>query len=437
MKAQLQAWAEALADQFWLLPAICVAVSIVAAELAIYVEQLNLFGSGPGLSKRWIYSGGTEGARALLGAVASSSIGVASTVFSVTIAALSLASGQMGPRLLRNFVRDRRNQLALGIFLGTFAYALLVLRTIRAEQQGTFIPHLAITGGIALALCCTATLVWFVHRVATSINIESVIDSVHNDLVATIEGNTSKHPDEGQVTDIKAGDLVSIEGSNYLQALDVEGLAAWAVNQNVRVKLRVRPGDYVPVGFPVAEVIPPCRGAVNALDDALAFGRQPATLQDLEYSVRQLTEIAVRALSPGINDPFTAGSVLERLADVLCRLAGRHLKSGIVRHDGAVALTYPVTTYKGLCDAIFHPIRQSGSASGYVLIRMLDVLIKVSEVEHSEERRNSLAEFGSLTVESGRVHLQDRAALADLEQRFDRLTRIVTTAPPHVRRQEM
>lgn len=150
MKARLQAWLEALGDQFWLRPAVIILLCIVAAEGGVLIEVARPFHGADSSAGPWGYSGGAESAQALLGAVASSSIGVASTIFSITIAALSLASAQMGPRLLRNFIRDSLNQMALGIFVGTFAYALVVLRTVRTEQEGAFIPHGAVTGAIVL-----------------------------------------------------------------------------------------------------------------------------------------------------------------------------------------------------------------------------------------------------------------------------------------------
>ena len=153
MSARVRAWLEALGDLFWLRPALIVLGCLGLAQLGVWLETAQIAGydaSSP--DKNWGYSGGAEGARALLSAVASSTIGVAGTTFSITIAALTLASGQMGPRLLRNFTRDARNQIVLGIFLGTFAYALMVLRTVRTVQESPFVPHLAITGAIALAL---------------------------------------------------------------------------------------------------------------------------------------------------------------------------------------------------------------------------------------------------------------------------------------------
>ena len=179
---RLRAWFETLGDVFWIRPALVVLVGVLLGEAAVLAEQ-----AGMTLQAGWIYNGGEAGARALLSAVASSMIGIAGTTFSITVAALSFASGQMGPRLLRNFVRDSGNQYALGIFLGTFAYALVVLRTVRSVEEVAFVPHLGVTGAMGLALLCVGTLVWFVHHVATSINIESVIDLVHDELSEAID----------------------------------------------------------------------------------------------------------------------------------------------------------------------------------------------------------------------------------------------------------
>ncbi len=191
MKARLQAWVEILGDLFWLRPALIVLGCILLAQFGVWLETAHVVGydaSSP--NTNWGYSGGAEGARGLLSAIASSNIGVAGTTFSITIAALTLASGQMGPRLLRNFIRDARNQTVLGIFLGTFAYSLMVLRTVRTVEEDPFVPHLAITGALVLALVAVGTLVWFVHHIATSINIETVVDAVQQDLFKAIESRT-------------------------------------------------------------------------------------------------------------------------------------------------------------------------------------------------------------------------------------------------------
>ena len=421
MKARLEAWIEWLGDQFWLRPALIVLACIVLAQLGVWLETAHIAGYDPSSpDKNWGYSGGAEGARALLSAVASSTIGVAGTTFSITIAALTLASGQMGPRLLRNFTRDARNQVVLGIFLGTFAYALMVLRTVRTVQESPFVPHLAITGAIGLALLSIATLVWFVHHIATGINVETVVDAVHGDLCDAVNARTLDVADVQPPAETPRGAPVAATEGGYLQALDVDGLADWAHEHRVVVALRVRPGDYVPSGFPVAYLSAGVENAGGAIGRALTYGRRPAALQDLEYSVRQLVEIAVRALSPGINDPMTAGSVLDHLGDALCRVAPRHLPTGAVAREGRVVLVHPVTDYDGLCDAMLHMIRQNAAGSVHVLARMLDVLARVVEVERLTDRVAVLTRHTDLVIVAARRDVPDPDDLADLEERYRR-----------------
>lgn len=164
MRARLLRFLQDVSDAFWVLPALIV---LTLACLAAAVVDVRLLGHLPSwIPSTWVYGGGETGARTLLGAVASSTIGVAGTLFSITIAALTLASNQMGPRLLRNFMRDRGNQLTLGVFLGTFGYALIVLRAVRGGETETFVPALGVTLGLGLAGVCMALLIYFIHHVA-------------------------------------------------------------------------------------------------------------------------------------------------------------------------------------------------------------------------------------------------------------------------------
>ncbi len=421
MNARIKAWLEILGDLFWLRPALVVLGCILLAQFGVWLEAAHIGGfdaSSP--DTNWGYSGGAEGARALLSAIASSNIGVAGTTFSITIAALTLASGQMGPRLLRNFIRDGRNQTVLGIFLGAFAYALMVLRTVRTVEESPFVPHLAITGALVLALVAIGTLVWFVHHIATSINIETVVDAVQQDLCKAIAAHTRAEPGPTRPAEAPAGHAIGATGGGYVQAMDPDALADWADENRVTVTLRVRPGDYVPYGYPVAYLSASAEGAEAAILDAVTLGRRPAALQDLEFSIRQLVEIAVRALSPGINDPFTAGSVVDHLGDALCRIAPRHLPTGVVLREGRPVLVHPVTDYDGLCDAMFHMIRQNAAGSVYVLGRMLDVLTRVAEVERFRDRAAELARHADLVIAAARRDVADPSDLADLEDRYRR-----------------
>lgn len=415
MKGKLRDWLEALGDAFWIRPALVVLSGIVLGELAILAEQSGT--KLPWLPDDWVYAGGEAGARALLGAIATSTIGVAGTTFSITVAALSLASGQMGPRLLRNFVRDPGNQTALGVFLGTFAYALVVLRTVRSVEEVSFVPHLGVTGALILGLACVGTLVWFVHHVATGINVETVINLVHEELSAAVDRLSLDEPcDEPEMAPPR-GTPVRLDARGYLRALDHEGLADWAAERGAVFVLLIRPGDYLfPSGL-VAEFVGDGQvdEAKAALQGTLSLGTRQAAGQDLEFAVRQLVEVAVRALSPGINDPFTAAAVIERLGAALCEVAPRHLPSSTIRRRGKVVLYRRVPDYAGLCDAMFHMIRQNACGSAGVLIRLVETLGRVMEVEARPERRVELRRHAELALAAGRICLKDPAGLADLD----------------------
>lgn len=428
MGNRLRAWLEAVGDVFWIRPMLLVASGLVLALLAVWADRTSSL-SPEGMGA-WLYAGGESGARALLGAIAGSTIGVAGTVFSITVAALSLASGQMGPRLLRNFTRNPGNQIALGIFLGTFAYSLVVLRFVRAAEESTFVPHLAVTGGVVLALASVATLVWFVHHVATSINVESVLDTVHDELSESIRRLGRVGPARMPEMVPPEGTAVHFQGRGYLRAIDVNALADWAEREGALLVLRARPGDFLFPGAPVAAVIDADRAAAEAvLVSAMDTGARQAAAQDVEFSIRQLVEVAARALSPGINDPFTAMAVLDRLGAALCELAPYHLAPAIVLRQGRAVLMQRTVDYAGVCDLMFHIIRQNATGSPPVLIRLVDTLRRVLETETDPHRRVELMRHAGLAHEAGLGALSDAAGRADLEERFAAARRAFAAGP--------
>ena len=204
-------------------------------------------------------------------------------MFSITIAALSLAAGQMGPRLLRNFTRDRGIQLTLGAFLGTFSYALMVLRSVRTQEEGAFTPHLSLTVGILLAFLCVATLVYFVDHMASRINVDTVIELVSDDVRSAIQRLTVDEPSPAPPPPaFWTGAMPIVDARHgYLQELDANGLADWAAENDTAIRLLVRPGDYVFPGTPSAMVLKPVDGADVAIHGAMALG---ATARELGRS---------------------------------------------------------------------------------------------------------------------------------------------------------
>ncbi len=418
MTARLRKLLSDMSEMFWLLPAAMVIVGILLAEGLVSLDRSGVVPDWL-IDSAWLYNGGGTGARTLLGAVASSTIGVAGTVFSIAIAALSLTAGQMGPRLLRNFTRDRGNQFTLGAFLGTFSYSLIVLRSVRTESEGAFVPHLALSIGILLAFVCVGTLVYFVGHMAGRINVDTVVALVGDEAWLAIGRLTTETaPPAPPPADFWRGAIpISDVRRGYLQQLDVDGLAAWAAAHDTAIRLLVRPGDYVFPGTPVALLLPRVDGAEAAIRTATALGSTRVSSADLEYAIRQLVEVAVRALSPGINDPDTAISVLDRLGAALCDLVPRRLSTGVVLRDERVALSVPSIDYDGLVDTMFNMIRQNARGSPAVLIRLVEVLTAVASCERDPRRLESLERHANLVRADAEQCILSKGDLEDLLRR--------------------
>jgi uncharacterized membrane protein len=380
---------------------------------------------------RWVYGGGATGARTLLGALATSTISVAGTVFTITIAALSLAANQMGPRLLRNFTRDRGNQITLGVFLGTFAYALVVLRSVRTPDEGEFVPHLAVSIGLLFALASVGTLTYFVGHMAGRINVDVVIDLVTEDVRSAIKRLTSDAPPPRPPAhdSWRRATPIADSRSGYLRELDSDSLADWMDEHNTAIRLLVRPGDYVFPGAPIAVLTSPVEGADAAIRRATALGSERVSSVDLEYAVRNLVEVAVRALSPSINDPNTAINVLDRLGATLCELVPLYLPTGVSLRSGRPVLVVPSVTYEGLTDAMFHSIRQNAASNPAVLIRLIEVLTTVASCERDSGRRTSLKRHADLVLADAERSIPNPADTRDLRERHAAFAAAYAAAP--------
>lgn len=430
MRSRIKKLLSDLTDAFWLVPAALVLAGILAGFLSVALDRSNIVPKDV-LSSPWFYNGGATGARTLLGAIISSTIGVAGTVFSITIAALSLAAGQMGPRLLRNFTRDRGNQLTLGIFLGTFSYALMVLRSVRARDEGEFIPHLSLGIAILLAFVCVATLVYFVGHMASRINVDTVIELVSEDLSAAIARLASTEqplPIPGPEA-WRDAQIITHPGRGYVQHLSSENLADWAADKRTAILLLARPGHYVFPGTPIAAVAPPIEEAGAAIRNAFALSSERKSTDDLEYAVRQLVEVAARALSPGINDPHTAISVLDRLGAALCEIAPLHLPSGVYQREGVTRLVVPSTDYDGLADAMFHMIRQNAAGKPSVLIRLLEVLAAVASCEHDAARIATLQRHADLAMDAAERAVSAPADLQAVRNSYAAFATLLAEGP--------
>jgi len=351
---------DALRENLWFLPAMWV----VACGLAAF-GMVALGHATPEKASRvpLIFGGGPEAARGLLSAIAASMITVVGVVFSITIVALQLASSQYSPRVLRNFMRDRTSQMTLGSFIGAFIYSLLVLRTVRAEAQGRdeFVPVLAVTGAVALSVVALSTLVYFIHHIATRMQVSYITAAVARETLreidrqaAVVDGARSAR---GRLPG-ERGLLVRADESGYLQYVEREALAGLALQHDLVIRVVVAPGAWVQRQAPLFEVWVDHPDGVDAkLRARVSVGDERVVFRDPEFGVQQLVDIAVKALSPGINDPTTARNAIHRIVEIL--VAAGRTDLGPIQHvddDGRLRVVVPSAEFGDLVTVAFAEI---------------------------------------------------------------------------------
>lgn len=418
---------------FWFLPAVMAGGAMVLALATVSFDKQAT--DWLTLNWGWIFTGGAEGASSLLGSIAGSMITIAGVVFSMTLVALSLASSQLGPRLLYNFMRDTTTQIALGTFVATFLYCLLVLRTIRRADEIVFVPHMSVTLGVLLAVVSVGVLIYFIHHVSVSIQANEIVARVGTELIEGIERlfpeniglgapRIAAEPPNASFLDTFEGEALPIEspGDGYLQFVDGEALMSLAIKEDIVIRLERRPGQYVVATRPLALVWPGNRvndQLIDLVNSAFALGNQRTSGQDVEFAVNQLVEIAIRALSPGVNDPFTAMTCVDRLGSALCRLAQRDMPSPY-RHDNQehLRIIVPIFTFMDVTDAAFNQIRQYGSSSSAVTTRLLETIAVVAGFVHRPEDRAGLLRHAKMIARGANKVLFEDEDRRAVEERF-------------------
>jgi len=423
-----------LHSSYWFVPTL---MAIVAIALSWAMLALDRSGnSGPTESLGWIYTGGPDGARALLSAVAGSMITVAGTTFSITIVALQLASSQFGPRLLRNFMQDTGNQVVLGTFIATFLYCLLVLRTIRGDDYDVFVPQISVTVGILLAIISIGVLIYFINHASTLIQASHIIGEVSADLNSAINrlfpeklgyGRSQQERQVGEIPadfDAQAHSIKALD-SGYLQEVDNKRLLKIAQSKNLLLRLNHHPGKFIVQGCELVLIWPGERVTkklTQQINNALILGQERTEQQDVEFPINQLVEIACRAISPGVNDPFTAIRCIDQLSVGLSHLAEREFPSPY-RYDDDHNLRVIVEplTFAGLADAAFNQIRQYGSTDVAVIIRLLEAIAAIAEHTHRQNDRAVLLHHAQMIKHSGQEGAAEENDQKAIAQRYHRV----------------
>ena len=386
-----------LRDGYWLIPLSCVAAAVVAAFALIavdrYMQERDAF--------RWTYAGGPQNASDTLTTIASSMITFTGLVFSITVLALQLTSSQFSPRALRNFLQDRVSQFALGIFIATFAYSFAALSAVRvaSDDDPSFVPSITVTGAFVLVGVSLIMFVQYIHHTAQSIRVVSIIERIADETRHTIDEmyparrEDDRRPLEGFLRSNGFSHVLGSPRSGVIVDIDLEGLAACAGERAAVAELLHEIGTYVCEGQPLIHVrtAEPDDDEWTAAQQFVSHDSERAMRNDAAFGLRQLVDIAERALSPGVNDPTTAVQCLDRIHDLLRRLAERDvpsIRTGV--YGGVVCAAAPSPSFDDLVGLGTEEIWHWGRESIQIQRRLREVFDDLLAATPRIERRADL-----------------------------------------------
>jgi len=432
MMMKLRHWWQQIRSSFWFIPAAIVLGAVVLATVLIAVDatvDLNFV-------ERWplFFGAGAAGARGLLATVAGSMVTVAGVVFSITLVALSLTSSQYTSRVIRIFMRDRLNQVVLGVFVGIFAYCLVVLRAIRGDDEGGFVPSLAVVAGLILAFVGIAFLVHFIHHIALSIQASSIIAVTARETIAAVDHLFPKELGEDGDEEADGSRWMSLANqpwsdvparkTGYIEIVDAGALLDVARERGTILRMERGIGEFVIEGAPLASVVDP-----GGLDDettaeinaAYVISRQRTVETDAGFGIRQIVDIAMKALSPGINDTTTAVMCVDYLAAILVRLAARRIAVSPRLDRGKLRVIARGPSFESLVAEAFDQIRQNAAGNVAIMSRMLGALQTIASLTASPSRRRVLREHVQWIAELAERTIESPHDRARVESRLARL----------------
>ncbi|HEU5210134.1 MAG TPA: DUF2254 domain-containing protein [Longimicrobiales bacterium] len=396
--AKLRALWRNIYDSLWFLPALFTLGAIIAAELLVRADDL-LPGGTDIRALAWLFTGGPEGARGVLDAIAGSLITVTGVVFSVTVVALQLASSQFTPRVLRSFMADRANQLVLAVMIGTYVYSLLVMRTIRSSDDPSqeFVPAVATTFAGLLAVISIGFLIYYIDHAARSLQVDTIMSAVTREALDTIReeypdllGDTPDGTGRDDEEDVAFPDgprtRVFATGAGFLTAVDEGRLLDVSRNAGCAVRMDVQVGDYVYPGTLLATLASDADEAlVDKARGAFATGASRTPHQDVRLAVVELVDIAAKALSPGVNDPTTAMNSIDRMGELLLELGKRRRPRMRSAEDGATIHTN-LPGFDDFTRLAFEQIARYAAGQVTVSERMVNVIGSVGGMLPSSRR---------------------------------------------------
>jgi uncharacterized membrane protein len=426
---------EYLQGAMWVLPG----ASVVAALVAGSVLSLVRVEPGSPLAPL-LFQGTADDARALLIGITSTMVTVIALLLGLTVVALQLSSTQFSPRLLRNFLRDRPNQVVLSVFVGTFAYSAAGLYTVGVSAGGrtTEYPRLAVTGAIVLLFLSLVMLVYFAHHMAHSIQVDAIMQVVERNTL-TVVRDRLPGGDSGELPEIPEHAVpVTALRSGYVQAVHPETLLPVAAGHRVTILLRRRVGEHVVQDTPLAWAWPPSpadpvpESAVleQEIDRAVHVGFERTFDQDAAFGIRQLVDVASRALSPAINDPYTAVQAVDHMNVIFCQLAARPLGPHVVRDaaSGAV-VAVPGRRFPEYLATMCGLVRRYGAHEPIVIVALLRLLGDTALVAGDDaDRLQAISEQADILLADAERKIAQPADLAHVTRAAEEFRRLLTSA---------
>lgn len=433
MKKLLFFWNE-LKATFWLVPVLIIISSVLLSIGLVYLDSITTLPQHELI--RFLFVKNADSARSILSTISGAMIGVAGTVFSVTLVVLTLASSQFGPRLIKNFMYVRLNQIVLGSYISTYLYCLLVLNALRDTDGYTFIPSISIFAAIFAAIVNIILLITFIHQIAISIQADKVISDISDIIYSQVKSLfPEKMGDEQEsVKSVDTGNIKSeykkiiplpCPKSGYLQYMDSESLMEIITRQDALLEIKYRPGEYLVKDMEIGILYVNDDLDEEKTDDIVqqfVIGKTKTSQQDIEYSIHQMVEIAVRALSPGVNDPYTAIACIDNLTSAMCYLATVKFPSKY-RFDKENKLRVIADTldFEGILDAAFNQIRQFSGGSIAVIIRLMEALITINEFAKKESYQRAVIKHARMVLSMGKETIKEKNDLNDLTERANKI----------------
>lgn len=437
-----QLWTN-LRASLWLIPGAMIIVFITLALVLIEVDsrfQSVWLNDYPRL-----FGMGADGSRGMLTAIAGSMLTVATLAFSLVLNAVTQASGQYTPRIFRNFIRDRANQFVLGYFVSVFAYCLLVLRTIRGADEIKFVPSLAVIVGLVLALGGIMALIFFFHHIADSLQITKIIENIVAETKKSIETLFPEKLGEAATAEEKEETRRAVEAkvwrkipalrAGYVQNADADGLLEFAARNKVLLRMRLGIGQFAGRGATLAEIAPDIETAdrqtsinkenVEEINGFFSLDRHRSIEQDVGFGIRQIVDIALKALSPGVNDTTTAVECIDNLGELVGEIAARKMPAKIRSKDDTPRVIVVAPDFEDYVGTAFDQIRISGTGNQAIFERLLSAVMFVAECTTRENRRRALrrqvdliTEFAEQTLETDYEKEKVRSKSAEAKSFF-------------------